>query len=194
VRDAQNIGMISRIRRAEELLTELDRGAPPRRVVTPDKIEVGVVLAWGQNTLSGIIGGAGLRVFDDYVLRARVGLLDGSAEPESDTVLTSHLTRLLIEAAAGYAVALPGRVTLSGELGVALARDRREDSSLRARAETSCAVPPCLVAGEVIRSSDVRWPVWPMLGATAEWGFLRLGYALQIDTPAQHRVVAAFAF
>ena len=192
--DAQNIGMISRIHRAEELLTDLGRGAPPRRVAKLDKVELGVALQWGEDTVSGIAAGAGLRVFDDFLLRARLALLNGTAEPESATVLTSQLTRVLLEAVAGYAVTLPGRITLSGELGVAVARDRREDSSLRAEAEPSCAAPPCLVAGEVIRSSNVRWPVWPMLGATGEWGFLRLGYALQIGSPAQHRVIAAFAF
>jgi hypothetical protein len=194
VRDAQNIGMISRIERAEELLSQLDRGAPPRRVVRLDKMELGVVIQWGEDTLGGITAGAGVRVLDDFPLRARVGLLDGAAEPQAATVLTSHVTRLFLEAVAGYAVTLPGRIAVAAEVGVALARDRREDSSLRAASDPSCATPPCLVAGDVIHDSSVRWPLWPTLGATAEWGLLRLGYALQLDNPVQHRVIATFAF
>lgn len=194
VRDAQNIGMISRIQRAEELLGQLDRGAPPRRIVKLDKLELGLVIQWGEDTLSGIGAGAGLRVLDDLVLRARVGLLDGAAEPQAATVLTSHVTRVFLEAVGGYAVGLPGHLTLAAEAGVGLARELREDASLRAQSEPSCAVPPCLVAGDVIHDSAVSWPLWPTFGVAAEWGLLRLSYALQVGDPVQHRVMATFAF
>ena len=194
VKDAQNIGMISRIQHAEELLDQLDRGAPPRHLVKLDKVELGLVIQWGEDTLSGITGGAGLRVLDDVVLRARAAFLDGAAEPRAATVLTSHVSRVFLEAIAGYAVALPAHLTLAAEAGVALARDRREDSSLRAASDPSCATPPCLVAGDVIRDSSVSWSLWPTLGLAADWGPLRLGYALQIDDPVQHRALATFAF
>jgi S1-C subfamily serine protease len=194
VRDAQNIGMISRIQRAEELLGQLERGAPPRRIVKLDKLELGLVIQWGEDTLSGIAAGAGARVLDDLVLRARVGFLDGAAEPQAATVLTSHVTRVFLEAAGGYAVSVPGHVTVAAEVGVALARELREDASLRAQSDPACAVPPCLVAGDVIHASGVSWPFWPTLGAAAEWGLLRLSYALQVGDPVQHRVMATFAF
>jgi S1-C subfamily serine protease len=194
VRDAQNIGMISRIQRAEELLGQLDRGAPPRRIVKLDKLELGLVIQWGEDTLSGIAAGAGLRVLDDLVLRARAGFLDGAAEPQAATVLTSHVTRVFLEAVGGYALSLPGQVTLAAEAGLALARELREDASLRAQSDPSCAMPPCLVAGDVIRDSAVSWPLWPTLGVAADWGLLRLSYALQVGDPVQHRVMATFAF
>jgi S1-C subfamily serine protease len=194
VRDAQNIGMISRIQSAEELMGQLDRGPPPRRIVKLDKLELGLVIQWGEDTLSGIAAGAGLRVLDDLVLRARMGLIDGAAEPRAATVLTSHVTRVLVETVAGYAVALPGHVSLAAEAGLALARELREDASLRAQNDPSCAMPPCLVAGDVIHESNVSWPIWPMLGMAGEWRFLRLGYAIQVGDPVLHRLLATFAF
>ena len=194
VRDAQNIGMISRVQRAEALLGQVDRGPPPRRIVKLDKLELGLVIQWGEDTLSGIGAGGGLRVLDDLVLRARVGLLDGAAEPQAATVLTSHVTRLLLEAVGGYAVALPGEITVAAEVGVALARELREDASLRAQSDPVCAMPPCLVAGDVTHASSVSWPAWPTLGVAAEWGLLRLSYALQVGDPVQHRTTATFAF
>ena len=194
VRDAQNIGMISRIQRAEELLGQLDRGAPPRRIVKLDKLELGLVIQWGEDTLSGIAAGAGLRVLDDLVLRARLGFLDGAADPQATTVLTSHVSRVFLEAVGGYAFGLPGHVTAAVEAGVAIAREQREDASLRAQSDPSCAAPPCLVAGDVIHDNGVSWPLWPTLGIAAEWGLLRLGYALQVGDPVQHRVMATFAF
>jgi hypothetical protein len=185
VSQAQNIGMISRIGRAQELLLQPHRGAPPRRIVKLDKLELGLVIQWGEDTLSGITAGAGVRVLDDLLLRARVGLLDGAAEPQAATVLTSHVTRVFLEAVAGYALALPGHVTLALEAGAGLARSRREDASLAL---------PCWVAGDVIRDSDVSWPAWPSLGVAAEWSLLRLSYGLQVGDPVQHRLAATFAF
>jgi hypothetical protein len=194
VRDAQNIGMISRIARAQELLGDLERGAPPRRIVKRDKLELGLVIQWGEDTLSGIAAGGGVRMLDDLVLRARVGFLDGAAQPQAATVLTSHVSRVFLEAAFGYAVSLPGDVTAAAEVGAALARELREDASLRAQSDPSCATPPCLVAGDVIHADSVSWPAWPSLGVAAEWSYLRLSYALQVGDPVQHRVMATFAF
>lgn len=194
VSEAQNIGMISRIERAEALLGQLDRGAPPRRLVKLDKLELGLIIQWGDDTLTGIAAGAGLRVLDDLVLRGRVGLVDGTADPRSATVLTSHVTRVVLEGVGGYAIGLPGHVTVAAEAGVALARELRKDASLRAQSDPSCAAPPCLVAGDVIHGSGLSWPLWPMLGLAAEWGLLRLSYALQLGDPVQHRVMATFAF
>jgi len=133
-------------------------------------------------------------VLDDLVLRARVGFLDGAADPQAATVLTSHVFRVFLEAAFGYAVSLPGHVTVAPEVGAALARELREDASLLAQNDAACAMPPCLVAGDVIHDDSVSWPLWPSLGVAAEWGYLRLSYALQVGDPVQHRVMATFAF
>jgi hypothetical protein len=191
--DAQNIGMISRIGRAQDLLAEALRGAPPRRLVRMGKAEVGVLVQWGEDTLTGVEAGLGLRWLESIVLDARAGFLDGPADPEAATVLSSHVSRFLVEAAAGYAWSLSERMTLWPELGAALARDRRTDTSFASDA-ISCAEPPCLVAGSVDKSSSVHWRVWPMLVANLEWGPVRGSYALQLGTQLQHRVIVAFAF
>jgi hypothetical protein len=192
--DAQNIGMISRIGRAQEMLQRPARGAPPRRVVRLGKAEVGVVVQWGEETLTGVEGGLGLRFFDDLVLDGRAGFLYGPAEPDEATVLSSQLRRFMLEAAGGYAWALTASTSLWLELGVSLARDRQTDTRFQSDGAASCAEPPCLVAGSVLSSTSVRWHLWPMAVANLDWGPVRASYALQLDATLQHRLIMAFAF
>ncbi len=198
LRDAQNIGMISRIRHADELFEHTDQGPPPRRIVDFDKIELGFLLAWGPNTLTGIELGAGVRVLKVFPLQVRVGYLDGALSPTEPTVLASQVNRLLAEASGGYALALSPGVDVSLQAGAALARDRQVDSSLRVDGAGTCPEAPCLVAGEVLRASDVTWRAWPMLSLQLNIGPLRLGYALGLFSTAgdiaRHRLLAAFAF
>ena len=192
--DAQNIGMISRIGRGFELLDHLDRGAPPQRWLEFDAVELGVMVQWGESTLTGVMAGAGLRLLDNVVVGVRAGLLEGPAQPTESTVLVSNLRRVLVEGSAGYGWRLPHQLGVTLELGVAAARERRTDSSLLASGAEACATPPCLVAGEVVRSTSHGYPVWPMVGASLGFGPLRARYALQFDSTLQHQVIAAFAF
>jgi hypothetical protein len=192
--DAQNIGMISRIGRAQDLLEQPARGAPARRVLDLGKAEVGVVVQWGEQTLTGVEGGLGLRFFDAIVLDGRAGFLYGPAEPDETTILSSQLRRFMLEAALGYAWEPTARTSLWLELGLAAARDRQTDTRFQSDAAASCAEPPCLTAGSVLTSSSVRWRLWPMAVANLDWGPVRASYALQLDDPLQQRLIMAFAF
>jgi trypsin-like peptidase len=192
--DAQNIGMITRIGRAFELLEHLDRGGPPRRWFALDAVELGVVAQWGESTLTGVMAGVGLRLLEDIVIGVRAGLLEGPAQPTESTVLVSNLRRVLAEGSAGYGWKLSQQLGVTLELGVAVARERRTDASLRATSAPSCATPPCLITGEVVRSTSHRYPAWPMAVASLGFGPLRARYALQIDSTLQHQFIAAFAF
>jgi S1-C subfamily serine protease len=198
LRDAQDIGMISRIARAEELFEHLDLGAPPRRVVRFDKLEFGFLVQWGSSSATGVSVGAGARLYRHFPLQARVGYLNGSISPGEPTVLSSELRRMTGELSVGYALEVASRLTLSAQLGAALARDRRTDTSLRVDPSAACATPPCLVSGEVLRQTDVSWPWWPLVGLAADVGPLRLGYALQWggvrSEPSLHRVLLAVTF
>jgi len=184
--NAQSIGLISRIKRAEDLLQDLTQGPPPRHIVHFDKLEFGYLMHWGEGTSRGIGVGAGVRVFKQFPVQARIGFLAGDQDPDDPTVLASHLDRIAAEASAGYAfAALPG-LGLSAQLGGSLARDRQTDTSLRLGDGLSCAEPPCLVSGEVLRNSHVTWRAWPMLALAIDVGPLRLGYALQFALSAAH--------
>jgi hypothetical protein len=198
LRDAQDIGMISRIVRAEELLEHQDLGAPPRRVVRFDKLEFGFLVQWGASRATGVSVGAGARLYRDFPVQARVGYLNGSLSPSQATVLSSELQRMTSELSMGYALELASRLTLSAQLGAAVARYRRTDTSLRVDPSAGCASPPCLVSGEVLRQTDVSWPWWPLLALAADVGPLRLGYALQWggvrSEPSLHRVLLAITF
>lgn len=193
--DAQNIGMISRIGRAQQLLEQPPRGAPPRRVVRLGKAEVGVIVQWGEHSLTGVEGGFGLQLFDDVVLDGRAALLNGTADPDDPTVLASNVRRVLLEAAGGYAWPLGASARVWLELGAALARDRQTDTRFQSDgAAASCTEPPCLISGSGIEDTSVRWRAWPMLVANLDWGPLRGSYALQLDATLQHRLIMAFAF
>jgi hypothetical protein len=192
--DAQNIGMISRIGRGFELLDHRDRGAPPQRWFARDAVELGVMVQWGESTLTGVMAGAGVRLLENLVVGLRAGLLEGPAQPTESTVLVSNLRRVLVESSAGYGWKLTHELGVTLELGLAVARERRTDSSLRATGMTDCPTPPCLVAGEVVSLTSHRYPVWPMAGGSLGFGPLRARYALQIDSTLQHQVIAAFAF
>jgi hypothetical protein len=192
--DAQNIGMISRIGRGFELLEHLDRGAPPRHWIEFDTVELGIMVQWGESTLTGVMAGAGLRLLENIVLGVRAGLLEGPAQPTESSVLVSNLRRVLVESSAGYGWKIAPQIGMTLELGLAVARERRTDSSLLATGPEVCAAPPCLVTGEVVRSTSHSYPVWPMAGASLGFGPLRARYALQIDDTLQHQVIAAFAF
>jgi putative serine protease PepD len=196
--DAQSIGLISRIRRVEDLLQDLTQGPPPRHIVHFDKLEFGYLMQWGEGTSRGIGVGAGVRVLEQFPVQARLGFLAGDQDPDDPTVLASHLDRIAAEASAGYAFAAAPGLWLSAQLGAALARDRQTDTSLRLDEGANCAEPPCLVTGEVLRSSNVTWRAWPMLALAVDLGPLRLGYALQFALSAaqtsQQRLLLAVTF
>jgi hypothetical protein len=198
LREAQNIGMLSRIRRAEELFQHLDQGAPPRHIVHFDRIEFGLLVQWGPSTLSGIGAGAGLRLLDDFLLQARAGFLAGDAPPAEPTILTSRVNRLVAESSAGYELRLGARLALSPQLGVAFARDRRSNTAFRSAGASSCDAEPCLITGEVLKSSELIWHVWPTVGLAVDLGPLRLGYAFEFaladSEEQQQRVLVAVTF
>jgi S1-C subfamily serine protease len=198
LREAQNIGMLSRIRRAEELFQHLDQGAPPRHIVHFERVEFGLLVQWGSSTLSGIGAGAGVRLLDDFLLQARAGFLDGDVPPAEPTILTSHVNRWLAESSAGYQLRVASWLALAPQLGVALARDRRSNTSFRSAGASSCDAEPCLITGEVLKSSERIWHVWPSVGLAVDLGPLRLGYALELaltdSEEQQQRVLVAVTF
>jgi hypothetical protein len=198
LREAENIGLISRIRRAEELFAHVDQGPPPRRVVRFDKLEFAYLVQWGESRNNGFGVGAGARVYDDYPIQLRLGVLDGTRTPETSTILVSQIDRLNLEGTAGYALAVSGHLSVSAQIGLSLARDRQTDISLQLDTANTCTEVPCTLAGDVQRSSRVRWHAWPEAAVAADVGPLRLGYALQLalssDERTQHRALAAIIF
>jgi S1-C subfamily serine protease len=198
LREADNIGLISRIRRAEELFAHVDQGPPPRRVVRFDKLEFAYLVQWGESRNNGFSVGAGARWYDNYPIQLRLGVLDGTQTPETSTVLVSQIDRLNAEASAGYALPISSHLSVSAQLGVSLARDKQTDISLQIDSGMTCSELSCTLAGEVQRSSHVRWHAWPEAALAVDVGPLRLGYALQLalssDERTQHRALAALIF
>jgi hypothetical protein len=95
-------------------------------------------------------------------------------------------------------VAFPlGPVELSPALGAALFYDRARDSSLRID-DATCATPPCLVDGKVVRSSEGSFHFLPALEINLDFRLLRVGYAYEIglehDLASQHRLLIAMIF
>jgi hypothetical protein len=198
LREAENIGLISRIRRAEELFAHLDQGAPPRRSVHFDKLEFAYMVQWGESRTNGFGVGAGARIFDDYLTQLRLSVLDGTQTPEATTVLVSQLDRLAGEWTAGYALPKFAHLGVSAQIGLAFARDRETNISLQLESGAVCTEVPCTLAGEVQRLTRVHWRAWPEAALAVEVGPLRLGYALQLalssDERAQHRALAGLIF
>jgi hypothetical protein len=198
LRDADGIGMVSRIRRAELLLARLDQGPPPPRLLRLELLELAFLIQWTPSALNGAGVGAGWRVLERYPLQARLGYLAGAVPPETPTVLHEDVKRLEAELTLGYALPLSPRLSLSAALGASVARDHSTRASLRWDGPTTCAEPPCLIAGTVIQQQDLRWRAWPLAGLNIDFVPLRLGYAFEWaparDAASQHRVLLGLIF
>jgi len=143
LRDADGIGMASRIRRAELLLGRLDQGPPPPRLLRLDLLELAFLIQWAPSPLNGVGVGAGWRLLERYPLQARLGYLAGSVPSDTATVLHEDLNRFEGELTLGYALPLSQRLSLSVALGASLARDhatRDRLASVSVGSRTACSV------------------------------------------------------
>ncbi len=198
LRDADGIGMVSRIRRAELLLGRLDQGPPPPRLLRLDLLELAFLIQWTPSALNGVGVGAGWRLLERYPLQARLGYLAGSVPAETATVLHEDLNRFEGELTLGSALALSQRLSVSAAIGASLARDHSTRTSLRWDGPSTCSEPPCLIAGTVAHDEDVRWRAWPLAGLNVDFAPLRLGYAFEWapahHVSSQHRLLLGFIF
>jgi trypsin-like peptidase len=196
--EGQGIAMIARISRVEPLFERIDQEPPPRQVVRWDKLEVAFLVQWAEAPLNGFGLGGGVRLWKDYPVQLRAGFVTGDVPPEAPTVLSSTLDRLTLELSAGYALALGSTLSLSAQLGAALLADRRRDTSLAIDAPIVCAETPCVVAGEVQRSTEHDVGLLPMVALALDLGPVRAGYAYQLDLTSaghsQHRALLALTF
>lgn len=196
--EGQGIGIVVRIARVAPLFEQIDRQPPPRHLVRWDRSELAFMVQWSDAALAGFTLGGGVRVLEHYPLQLRIGFVGGDVPPADALVLASTLDRLTLELSGGYALALGARVALSAQLGATLLADRRRDTSLALDESLVCDTSPCLVAGEVRRSTEHDLRLLPMLALTLDVGPLRAGYAYQLALAhgdrSQHRALAAFTF
>lgn len=197
LRDADDIGLISRIGTAEKLLDRLDQGPPEPELARFEKLELALLLQVGEGTLTGFGLGAGLRLLEHFPLQARLGFLNGAVPPDVSTVLHREVNRFYSELTGGYALSASARLKLSTFAGAAFALDHERDVSFRPESE-SCVALPCLVSGDVLNSSDATWRWWPLVGLAVDFAPLRAGYAFEAAVTraetSQHRVLLAFTF
>jgi hypothetical protein len=194
--DAQGISVAARIGRVQELVPKIGQQSAPRHDWRFEGMEIGFIAQISRDTVQGISLGGGSRLFKRYPLRLRLGLLAGSVESHSATVLETHLTRFTSELTMGVAFPL-GPVELSPAIGAALFYDHEQNSSLRID-EATCAAPPCLVDGKVVRSSEGSLHFLPTVEVNLDFRLLRVGYAYEIglehDLASQHRLLIAVIF
>jgi len=194
---AQGISVAARVGRLSELVPLIGTQAAPRHRFRFEGMELGFVVHASSDVIEGLSLGGGLRLLKHFPIRLRLGLLAGSVEPNRADVVATRLVRGVAELTAGYALSL-GPVQLSPYLGGAFYYDHQRDSSLRIDSDAQCAVPPCLVNGKVVTTSQARARLLPMLGAALDFGRLRLDYAYQLaiaqSIDSQHRVLVAFTF
>jgi S1-C subfamily serine protease len=193
--NAQGIGMIARIQRVEGLIPKVGKMPPPRETVAFDGLELGFALNWADVVIDGFDVGAGVRFVKRYPVMVRLGFLGGDVEPEDDLIIATRLERFSAEITGGYALPLGDYFELSPNLGLALFYDRWHDSSLRIDQTVACATPPCFVDGKVVRSTELEFRVLPLIGATLDFGHLRVSYAYELDLSgsdrSQHRALFA---
>jgi S1-C subfamily serine protease len=196
VEGAEGLGLVVRANRLNELALRIGKDDPPRRAVTFDGLELGFVVHTGKETVDGFSLGAGLRLYKRFPALLRLGFLSGSVAPDARTTLATRLERFSSELAFGYALALGAGIELVPNLGLALSYDRRYDASLQV--DATCTAIPCVVQGEVLRSTRAKLRGLPMGGASIDVPPFRVGYAFQLDAYAvndsQHRFLGALAF
>jgi S1-C subfamily serine protease len=194
---AQGISVAARVARLSELLPLIGSQPPPRHRFVFEGMELGFVVHASSDVIEGLSLGAGTRLLKHFPIRLRLGLLAGSVQPSRADVVATRLVRGVAELSAGYAFSL-GPVQLSPYVGGAFYYDHERDSSLRIDSDVPCTVPPCLVNGKVVTSTEARARLLPMLGGSFDFGRLRLDYAYQLAIAqaidSQHRVLVAFTF
>jgi len=194
---AQGISVAARVARLAELLPLVGTQPAPRHDWLFEGMEIGFVIQGASDVIEGFSLGAGTRLLRHYPVRMRLGVLAGSVQPHASDVLSTRLVRGLGELSAGYALSL-GPLELTPYLGAALYYDHTRDSSLRIDGEPQCSVPPCLVNGKVVNSTDGLFRFLPAAGVALDFARLRLDYAYQLainqSIDSQHRVVVAFTF
>jgi hypothetical protein len=198
LRDAEDIGLVSRIRTAEKLLVNLDQGPPEPELARFERLELALLVQAGEGTLTGFGLGAGLRLVEHFPVQARLGFLHGAVPSDVSTVLHREVNRYYSELSGGYALTVSARFTLSALAGAALALDDQRDVSFRPDELASCGEPPCLVAGEILKTTDKNWRWWPLVGLAVDFAPLRVGYAFEPAVTeaetSQHRILLAFTF
>jgi len=193
---AQGISVAARVGRLSELLPSIGKQTPPRHVWRFEGMELGFVVHAASDVIEGVSLAGGTRLLKHFPIRLRLGLLAGSVQPSRADIVATRLVRGVAELNAGYALSL-GPLTLSPYVGGAFFYDHERDSSLRIDSE-QCEMLPCLLNGKVVNSTEAHARLLPMLGASLDFGRLRLDYAYQwaiaqsIDS--QHRVLVAFTF
>jgi S1-C subfamily serine protease len=194
--NAQGISVAARIGRVLELVPEIGKQPPPRHDWRFEGVEVGFIAQISHDTIEGFSIGGGSRLFKRYPLRLRLGLLAGNVEPHQADVLETHLVRVSGELTMGVALPL-GPVELSPALGAALFYDHETNSSLRID-DVTCATPPCLVNGKVLRSGEGSVHLLPAAELTLDFHLLRVGYAFELALAqaleSQHRILVGVTF
>ncbi len=194
--NAQGISVAARIGRVLELESQIGKQPPPRHNWRFEGVEVGFVAQISRDTIEGFSIGGGSRLFKRYPLRLRLGLLAGNVEPHAANVLETHLVRVSGELTMGVALPL-GPVELSPALGAALFYDHATNSSLRID-DVTCATPPCLVDGKLVRSGEGSVHLLPAAELTLDFHLLRLGYAFELALAqaleSQHRIFVGVTF
>lgn len=195
---AQGISVAARVARLRELLPLIGSQPPPRHLWRFEAMELGFVVQGASDVIEGVSLGAGMRLLKHVPVRMRFSVLAGNVQPHASDILTTRLVRGIGELSGGYALSL-GAFELSPNLGAALFYDHERNSSLRLDGNGDCiTMMPCLVNGKVISSADGRFRLLPLVGASLDFGHLRLDYAYQIaiqqSIDSQHRVLVAFTF
>jgi S1-C subfamily serine protease len=194
--DAQGISVAARVERLEALLPKIGTQPPPRHDWAFDGVELGLVVQASHDVIEGFSLGAGARLLKRFPMRLRIELLAGDVEPDAATIVSTHLVRAATELTFGYALPA-GPVEFAPYLGGALFYDHERDSSLRID-DLTCAAPPCLVNGKVLRSSQGQFSFLPLAGLSLDFNLLRVSYAYELalkgSVDSQHRVLIAVIF
>ena len=190
LREAEGIGLVTRVDRLQELVKKIGMPPPPVSDIAFDSVELGWAthhIADGE--LSGLTIGLGLALSQHWLPRVRASFVSGSFAPNEAAVTERDVRRSSLEMEVGYQL-LDTVLRLSVQVGVALAYDRTYDTRL------SLIDQGPDISKSVRRETD--FAALPMLGGTVQLGPLRFNYAYQVSPRAwsesQHRWYAALAF
>lgn len=190
LRQAEGIGLVTRVSRLQELTRKIGMRPPAVSPVSRGSIELGWMTHHIENTeLSGFMFGAGVLLDRSWPLRLRFAFPNGEFAPEDGAITEVELKRFASELEVGYLL-LDSLLQLSVHVGAALFYDRSYETRLRV-AETGTEINK-----NVRRKTD--WQFLPVLGITPQLGALRFSYAYQFGlseaVESQHRWYVALAF
>jgi hypothetical protein len=172
LREADGIGLVTRISRLQALAQKIGMAPPPINPVSPDSIELG----WATHYMvdgeaSGFTFGSGIRIVDDFPIRLRFAFVSGDFVPNASHVTEREVKRFASELEFGYLL-FDALFQLNLHVGAALHYDRSYDTRL------SLVDAGPEIDKRVTRSTD--WRLLPLVGLSPQLGGLRVNYAYQL--------------